>query len=123
MKIMNLKCKDLKNASFDMSLKSMYFVIKSMINWLQLLGVPNLVCKNVLLEIKAWLARQWEVQTIHVFREANRAALSSRRITIDRGVHTLILPLVGFRHILWEDNASVPRPRTGMKGYNRFPAT
>ena len=78
MKIMNLKCKDLKNASFDMSLKSMYFVIKSMINWLQLLGVPNLVCKNVLLEIKAWLARQWEVQTIHVFREANRAALSSR---------------------------------------------
>ena len=32
----------------------MYFVIKSMINWLQLLGVPNLVRKNVLLEIKAW---------------------------------------------------------------------
>ena len=56
----------------------MYFVIKSMINLLQLLGVPNLVRKNVLLEIKAWLARQWEVQTMHVFREANRAALSSR---------------------------------------------
>ena len=44
------------------------------INWLQLPDVPNLICKNVLLEIKAWLASQWEVQTIHVFREANRAA-------------------------------------------------
>ena len=70
------------------------FDSSQVIKWLQLPDVPNLICKNVLLEIKAWLTRQWEVQTIHVFREANRTAnyLAIEAVKTDRDVHILNRP-------------------------------
>ncbi|KAJ1403306.1 Ribonuclease H-like superfamily [Sesbania bispinosa] len=74
---------------------------------------PHHPCYGLLSEIQAFKIRDWEIQIVHVYIEANRVAdfLASLAVSLEYGLYVLDSPPSGCGEILIQDLIGVMFPR------------
>ncbi|KAJ1421638.1 Ribonuclease H-like superfamily [Sesbania bispinosa] len=70
-------------------------------------------CYGLISEIQALKKRDWEIQIVHVYREANKVVdfLASLAVSLDYGLYVLDSPPLGCGEILIQDLIGVMFPR------------
>ncbi|XVF67677.1 hypothetical protein PTKIN_Ptkin10aG0140800 [Pterospermum kingtungense] len=95
----------LKICEFGYSKLKLGIDSKLVVEWLNAEHEKCVRFQNLLSAIRELLARNWEVQVFHIYRECNRVAdlLASRAVLHERGLHIVDIPSGTIQDALWDD--------------------